>query len=162
MIDKKQNVSIVINGKAILNNRLKTAKHLFNTKMWGMDVDMYFSDHTLKSAKERWISQKGLFVQECIEIMDNDSLDFELMSVGSGVPVTLIDEETGKIIWFRQQFNDKAKRMEIYIHSVFRHIQNNVVYVGKDDYCVKILKDKSVIVGIENTPEFQCNNNREK
>lgn len=162
MVDKKQNISIIVNGKAILNNRLKDANHLFTAKIWGMEVDLYFTDHALKNAKIRWVSTKELFVQECLEILDNDNLDFELMSVGSGVPISLLDEESGKIIWFRQQFNDKAKRMEIYIHSVFRYIPGNIVFVGSEDFCVKILSKKDVVVGIENIPEFQSSNSREK
>ena len=157
-----KDINVVINGKELMKERMQSASYFHSTKIWGEEnAHFYYSLHTWRNAKTRWnCSSKELFIDECVDIIDNDNVDDALAGVEFGRPVALLDDNTGRVLWFRMQFNCANKRMEFFIHSVFLRDFNGYSYIYIKDnntFCAKILQSGDVVVGIENIEEFKLN-----
>lgn len=154
-------INVVINNKELMNKRMQDATYFHSEKLWDTQADFYYSGHAWKNAQNRWnCTTRELFIQECVEILNDNNIDDALMGVAYGQPVALLDDETGRVLWFRHQLYPKGNRFEFFIHSVFLRDYNQYDYIyiqDKSTYCLKVLKDKTVIVGIENIPEFKLN-----
>ena len=155
---QERHISIVLQGKTLAEQRIGNAEYVYYTTLWGCPAEIYYSPHAWSRAKERWGSpSKEYFMQECMDILDNDDLDMELLSVPEDTPIALLDEATGKIIWFRIIFNASGMKYEIFIHSVllFEYSLQKYVFVTKNDFYVKICKNGEIVSGINRIPEFK-------
>lgn len=155
-----RNVNVIVNGKELMNERMQSATYFHFARIWGgSEVHIYYSLHTWNKAKQRWsCCSKELFMNECIEILDNDAVDSALVGVEYGRPIALLDDKSGRVLWFRLQFNDRNKKIEIFLHSVFYRSFNDYPYIyiqDKNTFCIMLMKNGDVVSGIENIPDFR-------